>query len=127
MTDEVALGGEQEERKVSLTDPLSQRYFDATVLVDTVRQVRSALANAKINYRMARAGLIEVAPGAKGLHPKQLLEAVYRQQKVLDLLVKTLAELDADEAAVIPVPPLLVSVNVDDVMVPPPPIPDDVA
>ncbi len=89
---------------VPLTDDLSQRYFDQKTIFQTISQVRDQLAVTKVNFRLARAGLLEGA----NQHPNQFLKAIGKHQKALTLLVDMAKDLEDDPIATIPTPPVLV-------------------
>jgi hypothetical protein len=85
----VAVGTDEEARVI---DEDSQRLFDLSLLYSTLKELRGMLANAKLNYQIAR------TIGIEGLHPKQFLKAIEEHRKHMDLVIGLIQKAEAGEA-----------------------------
>ena len=73
---------------IDYLDEAVQRRFDQEVVAATIQKIRSMLAQTKVNYALANAGLQEKQ---QDMHPEKLRKALKDQRRALDLMI-SLAE-----------------------------------
>lgn len=71
-------------RMVDVFDEQAQASIDAEILVAGAKQLRTQLAQSKINLKLAQFGLLE-APG-QDLHPEKFKIEVRKGRQAIDLL-----------------------------------------
>lgn len=84
VTIEVGTGDDETvDDEMPILDEAVQKAFDLKAITDTAAQIRSLMANAKVNRALAQIGLLK---GEKQAHPNQFKEAIANHRKALDML-----------------------------------------
>ena len=77
----------EEQKAVDLRDEGCQIGFDEQIIAGTLMQLRKALANAKTNFLLARAGLLKAEGPRQGVHPNTVAADIHDLRKTIDFLV----------------------------------------
>lgn len=77
-------GVEQPEETVDIFDERAQASFDVEMIVNGMKQIRQAMAAAKVNKELAQAGLLN--PELGKMHPEQFKAEIRRHRQGLELL-----------------------------------------
>lgn len=77
-------GSPSEDGMIDVFDERAQASLDAEILVAGTKQLRTQLAQSKINLKLAQFGLLE-APG-QDLHPEKFKIEVRKGRQAIDLL-----------------------------------------
>lgn len=70
---------------VDIRNDASQRNFDQLLVGQAIRSLREVLAQEKLNYQLAKAGIAE---GGKGGHPEQVKRNIKQIREQLAMLIE---------------------------------------
>ena len=80
-------GSPSVEEAVDIRDEASQKNFDQMTVSNTIRALREALANQKVNYWLAAKGLLVAPQGARAPHPNQIKLEISKTRQQLEWLI----------------------------------------
>lgn len=76
------------EEAVDIRNDVAQKNFDQQVISVTIRMLRESLANAKVNYQLAKRGLVVVPQGVRAPHPEQIRGEIKKIRQQLAWLIE---------------------------------------